>query len=308
MSDIILHNFQASPFGAKIRLILGLKHLPWKWAETELILPKPNLTALTGGYRKSPVLQIGADIYCDSRLIAQELEARYPTPTLFPGGNRGLILALSCWSDRDLHIASSGLVIGVNKKQFPGDLMNDRRKYFDGFLDFDGLDHDIPHLTSVLRPHVDFVEQQLSDGRPFLLGQEISLADFHAYVEIWTARTFVPFVEKVFAPFKHVSEWEKRVKDVGYGEYSTISAAEAHEIAKNSDPLPGKGVDPDDALGLTAGDLVVVTPDDYGREPVVGNLRTLTTHEVAIERNDPIVGKVVVHFPRIGFRVAAVAS
>lgn len=305
MSEIILHNFQDSPFGAKIRLTLGLKHLSWKWAETELILPKPNLVAITGGYRKSPVMQIGADIYCDSRLIAQELEARYPTPTLFPDGNRGLILALSGWSDRDLHVASSGLVMGFNKKQFPQDLMHDRRKFFDGFLDFDGLDEDVSHLTTLLRAHVDFVEQQLSDGRAFLLGQQISLADFHVYVEIWTARSFVPFIKQLFQPFTHVAEWEKRVEEVGYGEYVRISAFEAHEIAKNSVPLPGKGVDATDPLKLAAGDLVVVTPDDYGREPVVGHLVTLTTHEVAIEREGPIVGTTVVHFPRVGFRVTA---
>ncbi|KAH8815501.1 hypothetical protein F5884DRAFT_667380 [Xylogone sp. PMI_703] len=308
MPDLILHNFQASPFGAKIRLILGLKRLPWKWAETELILPKPNLTALTGGYRKTPVLQIGADIYCDSRLIAMELEDRHPTPTLFPGGNRGLIMALCGWSDRELHLASSGLVLGFSKKQLPEDLMNDRRRFFDGVFDFDGLDADVPHLSAVLRAHVDFVDQQLSDGRSFLLGEEISLVDFHAYVEIWTARSFVPFVEQLFESFTHVAEWEKRVKEVGDGAYTMISATEAHEVARNSTPLPGKGVDPNDALKLAAGDKVVVTPDDYGREPVVGRLVTLTTHEVAVEREDPIVGTVVVHFPRIGFRIALTTS
>ena len=40
-------------------------------------MPKPNLTALTGGYRKTPVLQIGADIYCNSQFNRE-------------GGNRSL--------------------------------------------------------------------------------------------------------------------------------------------------------------------------------------------------------------------------
>src|SRR5262249_53770315 len=52
----------------------GLKGLAWASVELPVIMPKPNLTALTGGYRKTPVLQIGADIYCDSQLIMRELE------------------------------------------------------------------------------------------------------------------------------------------------------------------------------------------------------------------------------------------
>jgi glutathione S-transferase len=52
--------------------------LAWGSVEIPVIMPKPDLTALTGGYRKTPVLQIGADIYCDSQLIMRELEAAAP--------------------------------------------------------------------------------------------------------------------------------------------------------------------------------------------------------------------------------------
>jgi hypothetical protein len=46
-----------------------------------------------------------------------------------------------------------------------------------------------------------------------------------------------------------------------------------------------------------------VTPDDYGRDPVRGRLVTLTMHEVAVRREDALAGTVVVHFPRIGYRI-----
>ena len=57
MADIILHHYDISPYAQKVRLGLGLKGLAWVSVELPVIMPKPNLTALTGGYRKTPVLQ-----------------------------------------------------------------------------------------------------------------------------------------------------------------------------------------------------------------------------------------------------------
>ena len=99
MADIILHHFDSSPFAEKVRLALGLKGLEWCSVEIPMVMPKPALTALTGGYRKTPVMQIGADIYCDTQCIALALEQYYPQPTLFPAHSQGLALALSQWSD-----------------------------------------------------------------------------------------------------------------------------------------------------------------------------------------------------------------
>ena len=50
-----------------------------------------------------------------------------------------------------------------------------------------------------------------------------------------------------------------------------------------------------------------VTPDDYGKVPVVGELVTLDLQEIAIRRVDERAGEVVVHFPRIGYTVATVS-
>src|SRR5258708_30883688 len=86
MTDIILHHYEISPYSEKVRLGLGLKGLAWGSVEIPVVMPKPDLTALTGGYRKTPVLQIGADIYCDSQFILRELERRHPTPSFYPAG------------------------------------------------------------------------------------------------------------------------------------------------------------------------------------------------------------------------------
>jgi glutathione S-transferase len=84
MSELILHQYAISPFAEKVRLILGFKRLAWRSVLIPPVMPKPDVIALTGGYRKTPVLQIGADIYCDTALIARVLEMRQPTPTLYP--------------------------------------------------------------------------------------------------------------------------------------------------------------------------------------------------------------------------------
>src|SRR5439155_381795 len=82
--DIILHHYWESPYAEKIRRILGFKRLAWRSVIIPMIMPKPDLTALTGGYRKTPVLQLGADIYCDTDLITGTIERLHPEPTLFP--------------------------------------------------------------------------------------------------------------------------------------------------------------------------------------------------------------------------------
>src|ERR1700689_1920242 len=81
---IILHHFEESPFSEKVRLVFGLKNIAWTSVRISRIMPRPDLMPMTGGYRRTPVLQIGADIYCDTQVILRELERRFPEPTLFP--------------------------------------------------------------------------------------------------------------------------------------------------------------------------------------------------------------------------------
>ena len=87
-SQIILHHYPQSPVSEKVRVVLGIKGLDWKSVEIPRLPPKPNLMPLTGGYRLTPVMQIGADIFCDSLAIIREIDRRHPTPTLFPAARK----------------------------------------------------------------------------------------------------------------------------------------------------------------------------------------------------------------------------
>ena len=98
MNELILHHYPMSPFAEKARLMLGYKRLPWRSVTIPPVMPKPDVVALTGGYRKTPILQIGADVYCDTALIARVLEARQPVPTLYPSF-APLAVPLAQWAD-----------------------------------------------------------------------------------------------------------------------------------------------------------------------------------------------------------------
>lgn len=306
MPELILHHHDPSPFAEKIRLAFGIKQLPWWSVQIPMAMPRPELMPLTGGYRKVPVLQIGADIYCDTRLISRELERRFPARPLFPAGSAGLALALASWSDRTFFEPGAGLAMALNKAMIPKQVIDDRKGFFN-FMDFDRLEEDSPHMLTQFRASLDLVEQMLADGRSYVLGEVVSFADVDAYFPVWMARSNFGTAARVMEPFTRMLAWEGRMRAIGHGARSELGAAEALVIAKTSSPEPGRGVDGADALKLRLGDRVTVTADDYGRSPVEGELVTLGIDEVAISRSMAETGEVVVHFPRLGYRVTPVA-
>lgn len=301
MHSLILHHFDWSPFAEKARLALGLKRLAWHSVQIPMVLPKPDLMPLTGGYRKTPVLQVGADIYCDTRLIACELERRFPVPTLFPQGNRGVSLALSHWSDTAFFEPGAGLSMALNA-EVPASVIEDRKRFFT-FMDFSKLSSEVPHLLTQLRANAALIEEQLTDGRPFLLGSVPGWADISAYFPLWMARTFVPAALPLLAGNLRTAAWEARVRALGHGERTDLNGAAALEIARAATPEQAVGVSPEDPLGLRSGEQVSVTPADYGKVAVTGELVTLTLDEVAVRREERQVGLVVTHFPRLGYRI-----
>lgn len=299
---LILHHFPASPFAEKLRLALGLKGLSWHSVELPMVMPKPDLVALTGGYRKTPVLQIGADVYCDTQRIAVELERRYPSPTLFPGRSAALAMALSAWSDGVFFRPGAALSMGTNP-DIPDAVLRDRQAFF-SFLDFSTLAERLPHFFSQFQAQVHLLNRMLNERGPFLFGEQPAWADILAYFPVWMARGNIRESESMLAPLGALQQWEERVRDLGHGHSRPLSAQEALDIAADShsycEPCVQSDVWPE---GLVEGDAVCVQPDDYGADPVTGSLLRLTDEDVSIEREHERVGKVVVHFPRTGFEL-----
>jgi glutathione S-transferase len=134
MSELIFHHYDSSPFSEKIRLVFGIKGLAWSSVEIPNMLPRPDLMPLCGGYRKTPVLQIGADIYCDTQLILRELERRYPAPSLIPRGNKGIGAMVGFWADRPFFLATAGMFIGTLGPHLPDAFIKDREHFSAGRL------------------------------------------------------------------------------------------------------------------------------------------------------------------------------
>lgn len=300
--DLVLHHFDISPFAEKARKIMGLKGLAWKSVQIPTVMPKPDLMPITGGYRRTPVLQVGADIYCDTQLIARELERRFPDPTLFPAGDRGYGYALGYWSDRAFFHPGSALSMIENAPYLPEDILEDRKKFFT-YIDFDRADAELPRYRVQFAAHAALLDDQLADGRDYVGGDAPGLADIQAHHVIWMARANIPSSGSVLARLRHIAPWEARMAALGEGKRLEISADDALAIARAATPAAGHGVGQEDPEGLVAGMEVDVTPDDYGRVPVRGRVVSADAYEVAIARHHDRTGDVVVHFPRIGFTV-----
>ena len=262
---------------------------------------------MTGGYRRTPTLQIGADIYCDTQIIIRELERRFPQPTLFPEGNAGICWGVGMWTDRPFFQNTVNLVFGSLADQVPKDFIEDREQLRGQQFDVEAMKAAIPQMRDQLRAHVDWIETQLGDGRPWLLGRQASLADVNAYMNVWYVRSNLLDAGALLGGFKNTLAWEHRVKAIGHGTRNELTSAEALEIARKATPQTPVSQDPADPNGRKPGDHVWVVPDDYGKIKVDGTIVSASAQHIAIRRKDDRVGEVVVHFPRAGFLVLPVS-
>ncbi|MXP13339.1 glutathione S-transferase family protein [Altererythrobacter confluentis] len=298
--DILFHQYDSSPFSEKVRVCLGIKALAWAAVNQPVIMPKPDLVALTGGYRRIPVMQIGADIYCDSQLIVRELERRFPEPTLFPQGDHGLAYANAMWTDRAVFQAAVAIIFGGLGEKVPAAFVKDRIALSGRSFDPAAMQAAVPHMEAQIRAHIALLSDQLADGRRFLSGDSAGLVDANGYYNLWFIRSAFPPAASLFESMPHLPEWLERVKAIGHGERTEVSREAALDLARTSEPIESTVASRDAEL---EGKQVTTAADDYGRDAVAGLLVGSSEHHVSIRRNDPRVGEVVVHFPRIGFSV-----
>jgi len=300
MAELILHQYAMSPFSEKVRKVLALKRVPWRSVEQPMWSPKPQLTPLTGGYRRIPVLQIGADVYCDTACIVRVIEARHPEPTVFPAGQDGAAEMLAWWVERQVFPVAAALVLASLGATLPPEFKADREAMVPG-LKIDTLPPLAPHARSQLRAFCDAIDRQLA-AQPYLLGPTFSVADAACYHTLWFARMDAS-AAGIIAGCPHLGAWFARIEALGTGEATPLAADDALAIAAASTPAAAAAGDGDDPSGARRGQRVTVTPDDYAFDPVGGEVVTLGVREIAIRRTDPALGDVVVHFPRAGYRV-----
>jgi glutathione S-transferase len=305
MADLILHHYLTSPFSEKVRLILGAKKLPWKSVFIPPIMPKPDVEVLTGGYRKTPFLQIGADMYCDSALIADVLEHLQPEPTLYPEPEKGMSRILAQWADTTLFWAAmawnlqprgAAEVFAKAPPEAAKAFGEDRGKMSAG-----NMTRLRPaDATSAYKSYLRRLSDML-DEKPFLLGEVPSIADFSTYHPLWYTRR-IESVRTILDLTPAVIDWLDRMAAIGHGVPEKFTSDEAIAVAKAATPhtLLTDSTFQDDH-GIPLGSAVTVRAESFGLEETPGTLVAATRTHYTLERSSERTGPVHVHFPRIGY-------
>lgn len=305
MADIILHHFVESLFAEKVRLILGYKQLGWKSVLVPIAPPRPDLIPMTGGYRRTPVLQIGADVYCDTAVMVEALERIAPEPSVYLPGKRGLIDMVAQWGDVHLFwtciaylYQTDALLIAFARKSPEAieTYKNDRNallasRPLSGFAE----------TRASLNLYLQRLEEMLSGGQPFLVADRPTLADFSCYHPLWCIRPFPPSGD-ILQGSPRVLAWMDRVKTIGHGQYTKLSSMEALNIARDASPAVISSM-PSDLPGIELGEQVELMPSDYGLDPMRGELVMVAPNHIAVRHSNERAGTVVAHFPRIGYLI-----
>ena len=308
MSELVLHHYPMSPFSHKIRAILGYKQLAWKSVIVPGFMPKPDVEALTGGYRRTPYLQIGADIYCDTALISDVLEHVQPEPTLYPEHLKGISRVVAQWAEEVMHWAAMsynfqprGLqVLFANADRSLAEaFVNDRKAM--GFPLMNTPEAAVNYRSDLRR-----IASMLDENR-FLVGDVPSIADFAVYPPLWFTRIATPNLADIFNATPQVLTWMDRISAYGVGRMEKLSMQEALALAAATEPVPLSG---DEAFvddhGIELGSKVAISAAHFGVEPTVGKLVAATRTRYTLARVDARVGNIHVHFPRVGYVMRAV--
>ena len=304
--DLILHHYDFSNYAEKVRLALGFKGFDWYSVIVPSTAPKPELTPLTGGYRRTPVLQIGADIFCDTRRIMLELERLRPEPTFHPSGLGATANMIAYWAENQFFRPISLYVSGSNLDVLPDNLQADRSR-------MRGMPEPSPETVCraakrnapLARVQIDWVDSLFADGRDWATGTAVTVADFALYHTLWflTARTDRLAFE--LENCLHIQAWMARMEQFGHGTRHEMSAQMAFDAAAGTEPVGNYDYDtfPEDP---PRGAYVCVRANDYGRDPVEGELVELGPEKIGVRRWDPRGNNIVVHFPRLGYDLRAI--
>ena len=309
MTDLILHHYKSSPFAEKIRRVLAFKQLAWQSVHVPPIAPKPDVAALTGGYRKTPILQIGANIYCDTALICDVLEHRQPIPSLSPGSHKGLARVLAQWADTTLFNTAMAYnfqpqgreqLFGQAPPGFAQAFADDRAK----------MAGSAPRIrvgdaTTAYKSYLRRLSTMLED-QSFLVGNTACLADFAVYAPLWFTRVNVPAIADILAATPGVLAWMDRMAAWAQGEAGRLTSVDAIAVAAAATPMALSDEVFQDDHGIPLGSQVSIHAESFGTEATEGELVAATRMHITLRRVDARAGTVHVHFPRIGYVLRAV--
>lgn len=302
---MILHHYDASPYAEKIRLMFGIAGVDWQSVLSPPQPPRPNVDPLTGGYRRIPVAQAGADIFCDTVLIASEVAAMTGCEALRPDTSDKRARELAIKAEGEMFFAA---ITSVPPRKLLRTLLGNFGLL--GALRF-MKDRSAMMRDATVKPlqgkaavtaFAAFqaeLNEHLSHQK-FLAGDSVSYADLCVYHPLWlqlrVGKTALP------PEYQHLSQWFARVESSGQGHRHEVAPEAAFAVARAADPRPLPEAVQDDQ---NTGRRVSVAPVDYGRNPVEGELVAVTDDRLIVARRTDAFGTLHVHFPRAGFEVTA---
>jgi len=307
MTVPILHHFWASPFANKTRMAMALANVPWVSVEIPRIPPKPLLMPLTAGYRRTPVLQVGADIYCDTQNIACVVDELGTADRLFPNQSKQRALIFSEWVDQTLFPLAVRIIITTALDEAPKDFIRDRGDlYFGPHWSEDQLRRELPGVIWQLKASLMRLDAAINEGEYALGGQVPTYADIAMAYLCWFLRGRWTEGAECLASYPHLSRIEAAMTSLtdatGPDQVTALDATAALDQAKQAEPTSPIGIPVDSPFEL--GQVVSVRPFVGSSErPITGRLRYLDQERISIDTEHAQVGRVAVHFPISGYQV-----
>ncbi|XDD52388.1 glutathione S-transferase family protein [Leptospira sp. WS92.C1] len=301
-SEIILHHYPASPYSEKVRLFLGFKQIDWLSVITPATLPKPDLTILTGGYRRAPVLQIGSDLFCDSTLILETLDRLFPKPELSTEHQNSFTAkVLGQYVDTEVFLKVARFVMGSYAQKLPQELVDDRAAMQPNLkLSRKDIESEVPYLNLSLSKLLPELGGVLGE-KLYFGGETPAAGDFAIYHPFWflnTIRKFKPMVPKN----ENLHNWFARMKEFGHGNSTLLSAEDALSRALATSPkfleTQTEAID-----GFMLGQNITVHPENYEHEKIFGRLASIDSSQIILSHETEKTGIVHVHLPRLRYLV-----
>ena len=283
-------------------MALGVAGIQWGSVIVPAQPPRPFLDVFLSGYRRIPVLQIGAHFYCDSALAFDALAE--VSDRLKPAGH------LSRTNELLRRHAEDRIFFAVIAAASPISVL----RLLAQDLGLFGLFRFLKDRSDMMKGSTveklsqraaarlvkDFVGQLnglLKQDR-FLGGAHAGYLDLCCYHPLWMASVINRETLSALPPL--VQAWMQRVAALGHGSPMPICQNEIHDkvIADRFQNFVGEVSGP-----FEQGSLVSVRPTDYARDSTEGYLVLLDEYQCVIKRNAPSGDAVFLHFPTIGFEV-----
>lgn len=262
--------------------------------------PRPLLSPLTGGYRKIPVMQIGSDVFCDTRTIAAELASRTNHPELALENSPVEVRQLVAEAEFEAFFAcmqAAGSLEMVKKAMKSLSIWQLGRFALDrmnmAMTASKNLGNPI-NAGSVLKKHLHRLEAQLKHD--FLFGHAPNVADFAVYPGLWMIHEVAR--KNTISRYPKLSAWMERMQGLGEGDSAELNAAEALKLARESEPAD---IPAEHQAHSLIGKKVQIAPSDYAQDPSSGILVGASSLEWIIAHQNEQVGTIHIHFPKDGY-------